>query len=468
MSFIKSIDSSSIPLSSNILASAVINEIQDRNNAITLAIQNEMKNRDSAIVQQISVLPTKSDISSMIGNSITNFSSNLTSTNIYTTAPQVATQIVGYNYLNLSQVTNLINTFSFQTLSQIQNLGYQTFNNISSLNYQTASSVTSMITNFGYTTTQQVNTLISTANGLLQSAILSTANKFTALNTFDKIQVNTMQINGTANSVLLNQSSNSGSYSTAVGVNSLNASNAQFNTGIGYGSLILTTQSYNTGIGAQSLLHNITGSNNCGLGLNAGTNSISGNSNTYLGTNTSTTLTSCSGSTAIGYGAIINSSNQIMLGTNNETVVFPGFLQQTTTPSLIYTLLPTFTPNQIGYQTTVSAGKSFSLKTGATNTETIQLPVGIWHLGFRFELYNPTNVPLNGFLNYGLSNGSTGYQQYTQSIFNVDQNITYPFSNTCIVKSTNLLYTLVVILPSQVLNPTNYTVNGQFIATRIA
>ena len=477
-SFIKTIDTSSTPSSSNIIVSAVLNEINDRNNAISVAIQKEITLRDNAITQQVSSLPTRTDITSMIGNSISTFNTTLLASNSFTTAQQVSTMIgnsvntfntslstatntfitalqannmiVAYNYLTSSQITTLIGTFGYQSLSQIQNLGYQTLNNVTSLGYQTAINVKDIITTYGYTTIAQVYAL--NYQTLPQVNTLVT----TALN------------NSPAGGTTLGFGSRAGTSTTAIGYQCYGNSNNIENTGVGYQCALNLAGNFNTAYGSFCLINANSGAFNVGIGHRAGNNMITGSNNTFLGALTSTILPTCTNSTAVGNSAVITDNNQIMLGTSGNTVVLPGIIQQNTTAFLLYTTLPVFTANQIGYQTTYSAGRSFSLKLGPTNTETIPLPVGIWHLAFRFDLNISTNTSVNGFLNYGISNGSTGYQQYTQSTFNLDPNIAYPFSNSCVVKSTNLTYTLVIILPPQLVSPTNYLASGQFFATRIA
>ena len=517
-SFIKTIDTSSTPSSSNILVSAVLNEINDRNNAITIAIQKEMTLRDNAITQQVSTLPSRTDITSMIGNSISTFNTTLLASNSFTTAQQVSSMIgnsvnnfnttlsaatngfitavqannmiVAYNYLTSSQITTLIGTFGYQSLTQIQNLGYQTLNNVTALGYQTASNVKDIVNNYGYTTMAQIvalnyqsltqiNTLITNAGYGVQNTILAATNKFTGFNTFNVIQVNAIQLIGTFSSVILGQNSNGGSFATAIGTNALTSSNTQYNTGVGYNALTNTTQYNNTGIGAQCLLNNITGTNNSALGMNSGTNNTSGSNNTYLGTNSSTTMNNCIGSTGIGYGSVVTASNQIMMGTLNETVVIPGnltlnnVLKLPTNYALTYTSLPTFASNQVGFQVISNTAKRYVLKLGSTNTEQIILPVGIWQLNFRFDIYNNTNVSCSGWFNYGIStDGFTGLTQYNQTTFNISPNLTFSIANSCMLNSTpvigNQLYYMTLIMPPELATPTNYTAYGSMIATRLA
>jgi hypothetical protein len=99
------------------------------------------------------------------------------------------------------------------------------------------------------------------------------------------------------------------------------------NTTFGYQSFLNNiTGSDNVSVGHKALLNN-NGSNNTALGSNTGIK-LTGNSsnNTFLGSNTNvnTNTLSYSNSTAIGYNAIINRSNQIVLGTSSEQIFVPG------------------------------------------------------------------------------------------------------------------------------------------------
>ncbi len=88
----------------------------------------------------------------------------------------------------------------------------------------------------------------------------------------------------------------------------------------------LTTGTSNIGIGGSSLLTATTGSSNVAIGASAGSKVITGSNNTFLGAQTTfdASANTWSNSTAIGYGATINASNQITIGTSTENVVVPG------------------------------------------------------------------------------------------------------------------------------------------------
>ena len=105
---------------------------------------------------------------------------------------------------------------------------------------------------------------------------------------------------------------------------------------VGQGSLSGATPSTtdmmnNTAIGSQSLNWLSSGNNNTAVGCSAGSYVSSGTYNTFLGYNASAFgNVNYSRSTAIGYGALIDSSDQIVLGKTTDvisgspTVYIPG------------------------------------------------------------------------------------------------------------------------------------------------
>ena len=84
-----------------------------------------------------------------------------------------------------------------------------------------------------------------------------------------------------------------------------------------------TTGSQNTAIGTQTLFNNTTGSKNTGIGQNAGSGITTGVNNSFLGAGSKSTG-DFSYSTAIGQGATIQGSRQIVIGTVAETTYIPG------------------------------------------------------------------------------------------------------------------------------------------------
>ena len=108
-----------------------------------------------------------------------------------------------------------------------------------------------------------------------------------------------------------------GTENVAVGHNTLyKAQSGNYNTAIGGNSLInIISPTYNTAIGYGSGISTLVGT------VNENSNSIK--YNTFLGART-TINGPYDHSTAIGYGALITGSNQIVLGTSFERIVIPG------------------------------------------------------------------------------------------------------------------------------------------------
>jgi hypothetical protein len=132
--------------------------------------------------------------------------------------------------------------------------------------------------------------------------------------------------------------------SIAIGNTILNASNQNGYGMIGIGQNVfpqLTTGFQNIGIGNAIATSMTTGYNNVfignsvatstlstgntvAIGTAAGRRNMTGINNTYLGAFTDASFTTYSNSTAIGYGAFITASNEIVLGTITEQIRTPG------------------------------------------------------------------------------------------------------------------------------------------------
>lgn len=106
-----------------------------------------------------------------------------------------------------------------------------------------------------------------------------------------------------------------------IGVSSLFTNTSGFqNIAVGrWNSFKNTTGSENSSIGFQALYNNTTGSNNSVFGNKAGLNNTTGSDNTFIGgnTNISPTTAAWQNSTALGNGALITGSNQIVLGNSS-------------------------------------------------------------------------------------------------------------------------------------------------------
>ena len=136
---------------------------------------------------------------------------------------------------------------------------------------------------------------------------------------YQALQNNTTGNSNTAFGYTALLENTTGIQNTALGLNALqNNTSGIRNTVIGYSALSSNTiGQQNTVIGYSALGLNTIGVDNTALGSNAGVN-LSGNSNlnTFLGsgTNVSLSLSTYTNSTALGYSAIIDASNCIVLG----------------------------------------------------------------------------------------------------------------------------------------------------------
>jgi hypothetical protein len=106
------------------------------------------------------------------------------------------------------------------------------------------------------------------------------------------------------------------------------AQSGGFNTAVGFVALTsITSGSSNIAIGPGALESITSGDNNIGIGYQAGragTALTIGNNNTFVGYQAKANANSYSNSTALGAGATITASNQVVLGTSSETVTVGG------------------------------------------------------------------------------------------------------------------------------------------------
>jgi hypothetical protein len=176
----------------------------------------------------------------------------------------------------------------------------------------------------------------NTANGL-QSLYLNTTGSNNTANGYFALYYNTTGSNNTANGMWSLYYNTTGEQNTANGNDALysntegssNTANGyaalfsnidgSYNTANGYQSLFSnTTGSSNTANGNSALFSNTTESNNTANGFQAGFSNI-GSNNTFLGAyaNVPNKTITYNNSTAVGYNAIIDASNQIVLGNSS-------------------------------------------------------------------------------------------------------------------------------------------------------
>ena len=321
---------------------------------------------------------------------------------------------------------------------------------ISSLQSTIASQIVSLQT--------AVSTEVVLRNQAIATSVSSVA---TLVNSSISVAFGSNSFGGTG----LGTNASASSGGTAIGINCLKSNNGMNNVGIGASCCPnIVNGNYNSACGTSCLPSSISGSYNIGIGANAGQNLISGSNNTFLGSYSSTSLPTCIYSTAVGYGSQITDSNQIVLGTTGQSVVVPGTLSLITNYILSYTTLPTFSVNQIGYQSTISSTSTYvCLATGYLLTQTIPLLAGMYHVQFRFDFFSNNNTTSSGSFFYGLNQtnviGATCFNKVNFS--NITSNTPQSCFNSCIIKSTGACtYNLFIQMGSETLNPTSFSVNA--------
>jgi len=232
-------------------------------------------------------------------------------------------------------------------------------------------------------------TTLSDSLSVSGATTLSSTLNVSGVSTFDGAIIinydNTNQVLG------YGASTSFGTNNTGFGYNVLASanSNSYFNTAFGSETLFSNTTGYaNTAIGTHSLkgniegnfntsigedsLYNTTGSANVAVGVGTGLSNVTGNNNTFIGTGTDVEYDApFNNSTALGYGAIIHASNQIVLGTSNANVYIPSENINTLTIGLGGGSINTNTA--LGYQaltsnTTGSNNTAFGYETLFSNT----------------------------------------------------------------------------------------------------
>jgi VCBS repeat-containing protein len=265
--------------------------------------------------------------------------------------------------------------------------------------------------------------------------------------------------------LILNTSTVSLGAGTSVGANSisigLNAGNISSNESISIGenSGKAYTGYKNVTIGTDTNGIQQNGSNNIFIGYN--TDSTNDVSNCIaIGKNAQTNF---SNSVAIGVDATTTSSNQIVLGTTNENITIPGGIS-TNYITLLYSSVPTFTSNQIGF-TVLNTINPASITTGAVQTlSTIDLSsTGIWLITFNITNGSfSTDTALDAEIYINSTRVSRSSGRGTAGSTNVSVEGTYIYRNNSNTNTTTL---------KAGISSTNSTITsptGYFQAVRIA
>lgn len=126
--------------------------------------------------------------------------------------------------------------------------------------------------------------------------------------------------------------------------------------------------SNSTGIGGGALA-NVLGSSNTAVGYLAGSSIDTGSNNTCIGVS-STCSAGVSGSTTIGINATATASNQVVLGTTSNTILYNKV-------SPLYTTYPTMSAANIGYVLTGTLTATF---TAGASWFSQSVPDGLWYV----------------------------------------------------------------------------------------
>jgi hypothetical protein len=232
-----------------------------------------------------------------------------------------------------------------------------------------------------------------------------------------------------------------GSNNTSLGAGSLcNNTTGSLNTAIGSSALEGLTGSVgnqNTAVGVQALYTN-QGDQNTAIGAYSALGVTGGNYNTFLGANSSTlNNTSYSYSTAIGYNALIDASNQIMIGGTGPNgypnVIIPGkaFLpnfdiltvqnDQIVPKSYVDTVSQGLSPKGPVQAATTSTdgniGSSYSLPLGTISgvSNTLTLDGVLIFDGSAVLIKNQTDASANGIYIYDVLGGGPSTSTLTRS-----------------------------------------------------
>ena len=168
----------------------------------------------------------------------------------------------------------------------------------------------------GYRNGSDIGIGVGTFASVTNSGQYNIAIGNSALNKLTTAHTNTAMGNGAAQSIT------TGSGNTALGSWSSGAiTTGSWNVSVGRGSLEQNvTGSSNTAVGSYAL-EKTKGNSNVALGSGALAANINGSNNTAIGASANVGSSSLSNATAIGYGAVVTSSNSIQLGNGNVNTI---------------------------------------------------------------------------------------------------------------------------------------------------
>ena len=367
----------------------------------------------------LSLLPTKLDVTTSINNNNLNYLTTVAINSLLTTTVTNQTNLrdQAITLALTAYTTSLLTATLISNNITSNNLNYLT-STLTNSAISTAISNQAIITNTAINTantnnTTYTNTKISTevidrnnaitANNTL---MLSTSKTFSATQVFSNVVVlgsnNAISIGNNTNGGVL--AAPTGSQCVSIGCSS--SANAYNASALGFQAN--ANGQYCSAYGCNSTAF---GSYTTSIGNAAGTNQnlTTQLSNTFIGANTSINGGNWSNSTCIGANSGISASNQITLGTANETVNIPGKLQISTNYLLTYAnSLPNFVLNQVGNVPTATKANVAVVSYDAfLNINSIALNPGVYIINFSFQLStNTVAIPgpiEKGWLAVGLS-----------------------------------------------------------------
>ena len=365
------------------------------------------------------VIGWNSNSASITGNFNVSGTTTLTNgiiTNSTTLSPLVLSYLSGATSNIQSQINSLVVT------AGVSLSGANVYTGTNAYNTNLPTSILTPTTSTQLTTKAYVDSVSGAG------VSLAGANTFTGLNAFSLPL--TLSGNLIAGSTTITNASLgcvSGATTNLQGqLNKLSISNLTSNPSgtnnyaVGFQNLMaLTTGSNNIGIGVQTLNQMVSGDYNVALGFQAG--SGTGNENVCIGRNANING-SYNGSVCIGKNSTITASNQIVLGTNTETVRILGKLDVTGLSTL-----GTLVCNQI-YETTQAT-------TGTTSPFTCDMGLGS-------TFYIPTDYTFASNFQIIITNVPTDTTKtYTISVI-YRQPTTLFYSSTARVSDTASTYLL--------------------------
>jgi len=220
----------------------------------------------------------------------------------------------------------------------------------------------------------------------------------------------------------------------AIGYKALHENPGANNTGVGNQALNAVNGSgaNNTGVGLQAGTSNTSGSNNTYIGYqagSAGTANTSGANNTFIGYQTKATAANYTTSTALGAGAEITASNQIVLGTTTETVRYNSV-------SPLYTTIPTYTSANIGYSEGTGNSSITSITSGIQTLITSStLPIGTYIFFFNGQ-FNSASAALDLSVSQRVG---TAVRKIVVNSVPSGKNIAVAFGGTFNISSSNTI-----------------------------